>query len=128
MRHIVILSVIALAAAVTAAQAAPATIEGSWKGSGIVTYRNGADNVQCRVRYTRATAKSFAVSSQCATTSGHYELSGRVISVGENRYTGWVQSTQNNQGGRVTLVQHGNRVAVTVTSRRGSAKLTLARG
>jgi hypothetical protein len=51
-----------------------------------------------------------------------------VISVGENRYTGWVQSAQNNQGGRVTLVQHGNRLAVTVTSRRGSAKLTLARG
>jgi hypothetical protein len=128
MRHIVILSVIALLAAVTAAHAAPATIEGSWKGSGIVSYRNGADNVQCRVRYTRATAKSFAVSSQCATTSGHYELSGRVISVGGNRYTGWVQSAQNNQGGRVTLVQHGNRLAVTVTSRRGSAKLTLARG
>jgi hypothetical protein len=128
MRHIAILSAIALSTAVAAAQAAPATIEGSWRGSGIVTYRNGADNVQCRVRYTRSTAKSFAVSSQCATTSGHYELSGRVISVGENRYTGWVQSAQNNQGGRVTLVQHGNRLAVTVTSRRGSAKLTLARG
>jgi hypothetical protein len=129
MRRIVILSVIALSAAVSAAQAAPATIEGSWRGSGIVSYRNGADNVQCRVRYARITAKSFAVSSQCATTSGHYELSGRVISVGGNRYTGWVQSAQSNQGGgRVQLVQHGNRLAVTVTSRRGSAKLTLSRG
>jgi hypothetical protein len=128
MRHIVLLSAIALSAAVTAAQAAPATIEGSWRGSGIVSYRNGADNVQCRVRYTRSTAKSFAVSSQCATENGHYELSGRVVSVGENRYTGWVQSAQSNQGGRVQLVQHGNRLAVTVTSRRGSARLTLARG
>jgi hypothetical protein len=44
MRHIVLLSAIALSAAVTAAQAAPATIEGSWRGSGIVSYRNGADN------------------------------------------------------------------------------------
>jgi hypothetical protein len=126
MRRILILSVIALAAGVAAAQAAPATIEGSWRGSGIVTYRNGADNVQCRVRYTKLTAKSFAVSSRCATESGHYELTGRVINVGANRYTGWVQ--QGNQSGRVSLVQHGNRIAVTVTSRQGGARLTLARG
>jgi hypothetical protein len=90
----VILAVIALVASVTTALAAPATIEGSWRGSGIVTYGNGADNVQCRVRYARATAKSFAVSSLCATESSHYELTWRVINVGGNRYTGWVQSTQ----------------------------------
>jgi hypothetical protein len=93
MRCTMIPAVIALVASVAAALAAPATIEGSWRGSGIVTYGNGADNVQCRVRYTRATAKSFAVSSLCATESGHYELTGRVINVGGNRYTGWVQST-----------------------------------
>jgi hypothetical protein len=129
MRYTAILAVIALVASVTAALAAPATIEGSWRGSGIVTYGHGADNVQCRVRYTRATTKSFAVSSLCATESSHYELTGRVINVGGNRYTGWVQGTQSNQGGgRVQLVQHGNRLAVTVTSQQGSARLTLARG
>ena len=93
MRYTVIFAVIALVASLAAAQAAPATIEGSWRGSGIVTCGNGADNVQCRVRYTRATAKSFAVSSLCATEGGHYELTGRVINGGGNRYTGWVQST-----------------------------------
>jgi len=126
MRHIPILSVIALCSAITAAQAAPATIEGSWKGSGIVTYRNGADNVQCRVTYTRSTARTFAVSSHCATETGRYDLSGSVVNVGGNRYSGWVGSGR--QSGRVVLLQHGNRLAVTVTSRRGSAKLTLTRG
>ena len=82
MRCTMIPAVIALVASVAAALAAPATIEGSWRGSGIVTYGNGADNVQCRVRYTRATVKSFAVSSPCANESGHYELTGRVINVG----------------------------------------------
>src|ERR1041385_3925192 len=120
MRSAAILSLIFLAVALTSARAAPATIEGSWRGSGIVTYRNGADNVQCRVRYTRLTAKSFAVSSQCATESGRYELTGRVVNVG-----GWVQ--QGNQSGRVSLVQHGNRLSVTVTSRQGLARLSLAR-
>ncbi len=88
MRSAAILSLIFLAVALTSARAAPATIEGSWRGSGIVTYRNGADNLRCRVRYTRLTAKSFAVSSQCATESGRYELTGRVVNVGGNRYTG----------------------------------------
>ena len=125
MRCIVILTLIVLAADMGATQAAPPTIEGWWRGSGIVTYRNGADIVQCRVKYTRATAQSFAVSSLCATESGHYELTGRVINVGGNRHTGWVQ--QGNQSGRLTLVQHGNRLSVTVTSRQGSARLTLAR-
>ena len=70
MRSVVILSLVFLAVALSSAQAEPASIEGWWRGSGIVTYGNGADNVQCRVRYTRLTAKSFAVSSQCATESG----------------------------------------------------------
>src|SRR4029453_3550562 len=76
MRSPVILSLVFLAVALSSAQAEPASIEGWWRGSGIVTYGNGADNVQCRVRYMRLTAKSFAVSSQCATESGRYELTG----------------------------------------------------
>ena len=125
MRSVVILSLVFLAVALSSAQAEPASIEGWWRGSGIVTYGNGADNVQSRVRYTRLTAKSFAVSSQCATESGRYELTGRVVNVGGNRYTGWVQ--QGNQSGRALLVQHGNRLSVAVTSRRGLARLSLVR-
>ena len=125
MRHVMVLAATALFAAITAAQGAPATIEGSWRGSGIVTYPKGAERVECRVRYTPATAQRYLVSSQCATDSGHYDLSGTLTRVGGNRYSGWVGSGR--QTGRVALVQHGDRLAVTVTSRRGSAKLTLAR-
>jgi hypothetical protein len=127
MRSAAILSFIFLAVAMSSAQGAPASIEGSWRGSGIVTYGNGAHNVQCRVRYTLRRQSRSRVSSQCATESGRYELTGRVVNVGGNRYTRWVQSPQGNQNGRVSLAQHGNRLSVTVTSRQGSARLTLAR-
>jgi len=123
MRHILI--IIALSGAVTAAQAAPATIEGSWHGSGIVSYPKRAERVECRVRYTPATAQRYLVSSQCATDNGRYDLTGTVTRVGGNRYSGWVGS--GGQTGRVELVQHGDRLAVTVTNRRGSGRLTLAR-
>jgi hypothetical protein len=71
-------------------------------------------------------AKSFAVSSQCATDTGRYDASGRVVGSGANRYFGLVQG----QGvsGKVVVVQHGNRLSVSVTSRRGSVKLSLSRG
>lgn len=125
MRHILIVSLIALGAAFTPALAA-ASLEGSWRGSGIVSHRGSADAMRCRVSFARVSAKSFALSSQCATETGRYDASGRVVSSGANRYFGLVQG----QGvsGKVVIVQHGNRLSVTVTSRRGSAKLSLSRG
>jgi hypothetical protein len=123
MRHIPIF--IALVATITAAHAAPATLEGSWRGTGIVTYARGADRVDCRVRYTRGGAGRYLVTSHCATESGSYDLSGAVVSVGGNRYTGFVGS--GGQRGRVALVQRGDRLEVTVTSRRGTARLSLTR-
>jgi len=125
MRHALILSLIVLSAAFTSAPAA-ASLEGSWRGSGIVSHRGTADAVRCRVSFARVSAKSFAVSAQCATETGRYDVSGRVVSSGANRYFGLVQG----QGlsGKVVVVQHGNRLSVTVTSRRGSARLSLSRG
>jgi hypothetical protein len=89
MRRTLVLSIFGLIAAVTSAQAAPATIEGPWRGSGVVTYQGKSDPLECRVRYTRGTDKSYAVTSLCATESCHYELSGCVFSVGSNHYRGW---------------------------------------
>jgi hypothetical protein len=126
MRPVLVLPLAVLSAALVAMPVLAATIEGSWRGSGIVTYRKGADRVQCRVRYTPGGAQRFLVSSQCETNSGRYDLSGVVARVGGNRYSGWVG--RGRQTGRVELVQHGDRLAVTVTSRRGTARLTLARG
>jgi hypothetical protein len=125
MRHALTLSLIVLGAAFTSAPAA-ASLEGSWRGSGIVSHRGTADAVRCRVSFARVSAKSFAVSAQCATETGRYDVSGRVVSSGANRYFGLVQG----QGlsGKVVVVQHGNRLSVTVTSRRGSARLSLSRG
>jgi hypothetical protein len=124
MRHLLIVSLTVLSAALAPALAA--SLEGSWRGSGIVSHRGTADAVRCRVKFARVSAKSFAVSSQCATDTGRYDASGRVVASGANRYFGLVQG----QGvtGKVVIVQHGNRLSVTVTSRRASAKLSLSRG
>ena len=124
MRHILIVSLIALGAALTPALAA-SSLQGQWRGSGTVSHRNTADRVSCRVSFQRLSNTSFSVSSQCATQTGRYDVSGRVVAAGGNRYSGPVQG----QGvsGTAVIVQQGNRLSVTVTSRRGSAKLSLSR-
>jgi len=123
-----LLSVVLLAAMLGTADAAPASIEGSWSGSGIAKFRNRTDRVVCRVSFARIEQKSFRVSAVCTTGDRRYEESGRVTSVGGNRYTGWVLNEQFNERGNVQLSQRGSRLSVTVTSSRGVANLTLSRG
>ena len=124
MRHILIVTLIALGAALTPALAA-SSLQGQWRGSGVASHRNTTNAVRCRVSFQRLSNTSFSVSSQCATESGRYDVTGRVAASGGNRYSGPVQG----QGvsGTAVIVQQGNRLSVTVTSRRGSVKLSLSR-
>lgn len=123
-----LLSVLLLGAMPATTHAAPATIEGSWSGSGIAKLRNRVDRVVCRVNFARIEQKSYRVSSFCSMGDRRYEQSGRVSSVGGNRYTGWVFNEQFNERGSVQLSQRGSRLSVTVRSGRGTANLTLSRG
>ena len=101
------------------------SIEGSWIGSGTVSRGANVDRVQCRVRYTKSSEKTYATSSVCTTENGRYEISGHVTNIGGNRYQGTV--TSGNETGRVIMVLRGDQQSVTVTSPSGSAKLTLSR-
>ena len=121
MRILMILSLIALGAAFDPALAAPATIAGLWSGSGTISHRGNADAVRCRARFTKVGGASFEVSSQCTTDTGRYDVSGRVNASGGNRYSGWVET--NGERGSVVIIKSGNRLSVTVTSRRGSGRL-----
>jgi hypothetical protein len=101
------------------------SIEGSWIGSGTVSRGANVDRVQCRVRYTKSSEKTYATSSVCTTENGRYEISGHVTNIGGNRYQGTV--TSGNETGRVIMVLRGDQQSVTVTTPSGSAKLTLSR-
>jgi len=124
MRHALIMLLIALSTALTPALAA-SSLQGQWRGSGVVSHGKGKDAVRCRVSFQRLSATAFSVSSQCTTETGPYDATGRVVASGANRYSGRVEG----QGvtGAAVIVQSGNRLSVTVTSKRGSAKLSLSK-
>jgi hypothetical protein len=85
MRRIVLLSAMFICGLLTAAEAAPASIAGSWAGSGTFAYRGSVDRVYCRARFTKTSAKSFAVSSACRTANSRYDISGNVTDTGGGR-------------------------------------------
>ena len=122
MRHRLIATLIAVS---VAGPAVADSLEGQWRGSGVVSHRNAKDTVRCRVSFQRLSTTSFSVSSQCAAETGRYDVKGRVVASGGNRYSGPVQGE--GVTGTALIVQSGNRLSVTVTSRRGTAKLSLSR-
>ena len=126
MRYIVgLVSLMLTCVALSTLSDAATSIEGSWIGSGTVSHRGNVDQVRCRVRYTKSSENSYAVSSVCTTENGRYDISGHVTKTGGNRYQGTV--TSGNESGRVIMVHRGDRRSVAVTSPSGSAKLTLSR-
>jgi hypothetical protein len=131
MRHgFALISIAAISALLIAAKVPPApSLEGYWKGSGIVSHNSGADHVECRVRYTRASGRSFSYTATCATESGKYDLTGSVTNTSGSRYSGTVVGggQQDYETGRVFLIQRGKYLSVLVTGRRGSARMTLAK-
>src|SRR5262245_5799366 len=104
---------------------AASSIEGSWIGSGTVSRGGNVDRVQCRVRYTKSSQKSYATSSVCTTENGRYEISGHVTNIGGNRYQGTVRSGNETGGG--IMVHRGYQQSDTVTSPNRSAQIMLSR-
>src|SRR6478735_5040338 len=89
-----LLSALLLLAMLGSTDAAPATIEGSWSGSGIAKLRNRTDRIVCRVSFARIEGKSFRVSALCSTGGRRFGESGRVTSVGGNRWLGVQRAIQ----------------------------------
>jgi len=91
MRHgFALISIAAISALLAAAAPAAPSLEGYWKGSGIVSHKSAEDRVECRVHYTRAGGKSFSYTATCAMESGKYDLTGSVTNTSGNRYSGTV--------------------------------------
>ena len=82
----------ALGLASTVAMAAPSDIEGSWRGSGFVSYAGQKERVTCRATYSHVSGKSYELSATCAAPSGSLSQSATVRYVGGNRYRGEIYS------------------------------------
>ncbi len=110
----------------SSAQAAPqaASIAGIWVGNGVVQSRSGRkESVQCQIRYSKASGKTYGFSATCASAAGKTQTGrGSMQHLNGNRYSGRLFFA-----GRVSMTLRGNRQTVTVISSEGTGRLILTR-
>jgi hypothetical protein len=103
-------------------------LEGSWSGSGSVSFATGGkEQARCRAHYRRASKDSYRVQATCATPSGKADQTATVHKVGENRYQGNFHNSDYDITGVIIVVVNGNSQSVRLTSSGGSAHFKLSR-
>jgi hypothetical protein len=126
---------VAIAVPLVAGLAAPdwvlaqsASLEGSWRGGGSVSFANGQrERAECRAQYRRASANSYSVTATCATPSGRATQTATVRQVGGNSYQGQFHNREYDVSGTIFVTAAGNRQSVRLTSGAGSASFELRR-
>ncbi len=105
-----------------------ASINGSWRGEGIVKLPSGdTERVRCRISYEESTGRTFLLHVSCAHTNGIFEQSGRIVQISADRYTGRLYSQQYGVTGQVSISVNGRQQTITARSPKGSATVNLTR-
>lgn len=105
-----------------------AGLNGTWAGSGYIHPKAGKrERVRCVVRYDRESAKVFAVSATCASSSASIRQTGEVLKVRSNTYVGDFYNRQFDIRGRVRVRISGAQQTVVFSSSDGGGRLTLSK-
>jgi hypothetical protein len=103
-------------------------LEGSWTGSGTVSFASGAkEQARCRANYSRAGSNTYTISAVCATASGRAAQTATVRQVGGNRYSGSFYNSEYSISGVMHIVVHGTSQTVRLTSDSASGVINLSR-
>ena len=126
-----VLGLAALAAALganTGAQAQGASLDGSWSGSGKVTFPSGTtESARCRVSYSRESKSSYSANASCATASGRIDQSASLRQTGANSFSGSFHNPDFGITGSIQVTVHGSSQTVSLSGGGASASLRLSR-
>ena len=118
--------VLALTALPFGSAQAAAGLEGTWSGSGYVVPKSGArENVRCRVRFSRQSAKVFSVEATCSSATTNIVQTGEVLEVSGGRYAGDFYNPQYDISGRIRIQMSGNHQTVSFSGAQGQGSLSL---
>lgn len=105
-----------------------ASLDGSWSGSGSVSFASGErEAARCRAQYSRASSTSYLLRATCATPSGRATQTATLRHVGGNNYQGSFHNSEYDVSGTISVVVGGNRQTVRLNSDAGTATFQLRR-
>jgi len=102
-----------------------ASLEGSWRGGGTISFGGGTEQARCRARFSRAGGQSYMVNATCATASGSAAQTATVRQVGTNRYSGRFYNSEYSISGVIDITVRGSSQIVRLTSDSASAVINL---
>jgi hypothetical protein len=109
-------------------KAEPASLDGSWRGTGTISYFWGAtEHARCRANYSRTSEISYSLKAVCMTPSGKAAQTAILRMSSENSYTGNFDNREYNVRGTIRIVVRGPTQFVTLSSDTASGSLTLTR-
>jgi hypothetical protein len=125
---VVPLAALAATGSITPTSAEPGGLSGNWRGSGWVSFSNGAkEKARCRASYSRYSADAYKVVATCATSSGKARQTATVYKVTSSRYRGSFYNTDYNVRGTIRVIVNGGSQQVSLNGDGASASLRLSR-
>ena len=123
---------LAIAACVLAASppaiAEPASLEGTWSGTGTVILPSGdRERARCRATFHRRSSSRFGMNAVCATSSTRIVQSAELARTSANRFAGEFYNPEYSISGSIAITVNGNRLSAALAGGGGSAHFHLAR-
>ena len=104
------------------------SLEGSWSGSGTVTFPSGGtEAARCRASFRRQSDDTFAMNALCATPSGKVAQTAQLQRIGGNRFSGAFQNTEYGISGQINIVVRGNSLSAALDGGGATASLKLSK-
>ena len=117
-----------LSGAAFSAMAENASLEGSWSGSGTVTFPNGGtEAARCKASFRRQGEDKFSMNALCATPSGKVAQTAQLERTGGNRFAGDFQNSEYGIAGQINIVVRGNSLNAALNGGGASASLKLSK-
>ncbi len=121
-------TVAVLCGAAVSAIAENSSLEGSWSGSGTVTFPSGGtEAARCKASFRRQTDDKFAMNALCATPSGKVVQTAQLERIGGNRFSGEFQNSEYGIVGQINIVVRGNSLSAALNGGGASASLKLSK-
>lgn len=103
-------------------------LEGSWSGSGRVTFPSGAsETARCRVSFQKRGAERFAMNAICASPSGRVVQTAQLARDGGNRFSGEFTNAEFGVTGLINVTLRGNSLTASLEGGGATASLSLSR-
>ncbi len=114
---------------VNTSQAKSPSLIGSWHGSGTIQPANGArESTRCRAYIQKAPARGrYRGSYRCSTSAGMISQVVTLRKVSANSFSGSFNNVQYKVRGIISIVLHGNRQSVSLTSSKGRGWINMKR-